>query len=179
MHTTLRIKSPPGGRFAHFLLAPRGEERPQTDSGSPLKTIAWWLGAALWAAIVLVAATVASARIEGEAVLGEPFGVGRITLSAADIGGPIDPAFAGIGPRRRGSAARDSPRPTRAAEGWPAPGRYPPQEPGAHGFARKPKSAPSTTFSLAQLWKGRQRGLQRARGASSAPRLQDGSGIEV
>lgn len=33
----------------------------------------------------------ATARIEGEAVPGRPFGVARITLAAADVGGPIDP----------------------------------------------------------------------------------------
>ena len=42
-----------------------------------------WVGLSLW-----VCAT-ASARIDGEAVIGEPFGVGRITLAAADAGGEI------------------------------------------------------------------------------------------
>ncbi len=92
MHTTLRIKSPPAGRFAQSLLGPMSTQRPQTGSASPLRSIAWCLAAVLWVAIVLAAATVASARIEGEAIVGEPFGVGRVTLSAADAGGTIDPS---------------------------------------------------------------------------------------
>src|SRR5687768_5846035 len=37
-----------------------------------------------------VTAATAHARIDGEAIPGRPFGVARITLSAADVGGAID-----------------------------------------------------------------------------------------
>src|SRR5258706_11223684 len=35
-------------------------------------------------------ASVAQARIEGEAIAGRPFGVARVTFSAADAGGAVD-----------------------------------------------------------------------------------------
>ncbi len=92
MHATLRIKSPRPGEFAHgpfWLTLLAGT---QTTAPARLRAIGWWIAVAIWLAIVLIAATVASARIEGEAVIGEPFGVGRITFSAADVGGSIDEA---------------------------------------------------------------------------------------
>jgi hypothetical protein len=38
-----------------------------------------------FAALVLGVAAPAEARIEGEALIGQPFGVGRITLSGPDV----------------------------------------------------------------------------------------------
>ena len=35
-------------------------------------------------------ASLAQARVEGQAIAGKPFGVARVTLTAADAGGPID-----------------------------------------------------------------------------------------
>lgn len=92
MHTTLRIKSPHRGEFARDPIGTRAIGGPQTSASARLRVIAWWMAAVIWLALVLLAATVASARIDGEAIAGEPFGVGRVTLSAADAGGVIDEA---------------------------------------------------------------------------------------
>lgn len=92
MHATLRIRSPRGGNFARrpsWLGMFAGQ---QTMAPARVRAICWLVAAAIWLAMVLIAATVASARIDGDAVVGEPFGVGRITLSAADAGGTIDPS---------------------------------------------------------------------------------------
>ena len=90
MHTALGIQSPSERRFALGVHGIPSPPSPQPASPSRLRKLNWRLAAALWVAMVLAAATVASARIEGDAVEGEPFGVGRITLTAADVGGTID-----------------------------------------------------------------------------------------
>jgi hypothetical protein len=64
----------------------------ETLTPSPLRASRWLTDAVIWLTIVLAAASVASARIDGEAVIGEPFGVGRITVAAGDVGGRIDEA---------------------------------------------------------------------------------------
>jgi hypothetical protein len=90
MHATLRIRSPGRGDFARRWLWPTTSSVPQTTASARVRSIGWSIAAAIWLAIVLFAATVASARIDGDAVIGEPFGIGRVTLTAADAGGTID-----------------------------------------------------------------------------------------
>lgn len=51
----------------------------------PRKFVFW-----LTALAAGLSASAAQARIEGEAIAGTPFGVARVTFSAADAGGPID-----------------------------------------------------------------------------------------
>lgn len=48
------------------------------------------VGYVLGLALSLLAAAEALARVDGDAIVGEPFGVGRVSFSAADVGGTID-----------------------------------------------------------------------------------------
>lgn len=63
-----------------------------TPRHSSRRALSATFAAALFLGLQLLLCTSASARIDGEAVIGEPLGVGRISFSAADIGGEIDQA---------------------------------------------------------------------------------------